>query len=78
MITNRKEAAALFQKVDDRKKQLDAKSPLPAFTLKSLKEKLLLEWIYHSNAIEGNTLTLKETKVVIEGITVGDKTIREH
>jgi Fic family protein len=38
----------------------------------------LLEWTYHSNAIEGNTLTLRKTKVVLEGITVGGKTLREH
>lgn len=68
----------MFQTIDKKKKQLDAKRPLPAFTLRSLKEKLLLEWTYHSNAIEGNTLTLKETKVVLEGITVGGKTMREH
>lgn len=37
-----------------------------------------MEWTYHSNAIEGNTLTMKETKVVLEGITVGGKTMREH
>jgi len=37
-----------------------------------------LRWIYHSNAIEGNTLTLLETKVVLEGITVGGKVLREH
>lgn len=68
----------MFQSLDEKKKQLDEKRPLPAFTLKSLKEKLLLEWTFHSNAIEGNTLTLKETKVVLEGITVGGKTMREH
>jgi Fic family protein len=39
---------------------------------------MLVEWTYHSNAIEGNTLTLNETKVVLEGITVGGKTMREH
>lgn len=44
----------------------------------SLHENLVLQWTYHSNAIEGNTLTLKETKVVLEGITVGGKTLREH
>ena len=38
----------------------------------------MLEWTYNSNAIEGNTLTLIETKVVLEGITVGGKTLREH
>lgn len=51
---------------------------MPVSTLKTLREKLLLEWTYNSNAIEGNTLTLKETKVVLEGITVGGKTMREH
>jgi Fic family protein len=35
-------------------------------------------WTYHSNAIEGNTLTLQETKVVLEGITIGGRSLREH
>ncbi len=39
---------------------------------------MLVEWTYHSNAIEGNTLTLSETKVVLEGIMVGGKTMHEH
>ncbi|MFD2115127.1 Fic family protein [Paenibacillus yanchengensis] len=60
------------------KQQLDAKYPLPKYTLQSLREKLYLEWTYNSNAIEGNTLTINETKVVLEGITVGGKTMREH
>jgi Fic family protein len=47
-------------------------------TMKRLREKIALEWTYHSNAIEGNTLTLKETKVVLEGITVGGKSVKEH
>ncbi len=58
--------------------RLDAARPLPPYTLKSLQEKLFLEWTYNSNAIEGNTLTLNETKIVLEGITVGGKTLREH
>lgn len=52
--------------------------PLPEWTLKSIQEHLLLEWTYNSNAIEGNTLTLKETKIILEGITVGGKTLKEH
>ncbi len=60
------------------KERLDARRPLPQHTLASLREVLLLEWTYHSNAIEGNTLTLRETKVVLEGITVGGKSLREH
>lgn len=68
----------MFEHIDEKKAQLDAARPLPKYTLKSLREKLFLEWTYNSNAIEGNTLTINETKVVLEGITVGGKTLREH
>lgn len=68
----------MFDEIDNKKELLDSKRPLPEYTLKSLREKLLLEWTYNSNAIEGNTLTLMETKVVLEGITIGGKTLREH
>lgn len=68
----------MFSQIDQKKALLDTKRPLPKYTLKSLEEKLLLEWIYNSNAIEGNTLTMQETKVILEGITVGGKTMREH
>lgn len=57
---------------------LDSIRPLPPHTAASLREKLWLEWTYNSNAIEGNTLTLRETKVVLEGITVGGKSFIEH
>jgi Fic family protein len=69
---------ALIETIDAEKAKLDAARPLPPHTLASLREKLMLEWTYHSNAIEGNTLTLRETKVVLEGITVGGKSLREH
>jgi len=68
----------LFEVINKKKAQLDAARPLPKYTLKSLREKLFLEWTYNSNAIEGNTLTMNETKVVLEGITIGGKTLREH
>ncbi|WP_269899994.1 Fic family protein [Paenalcaligenes faecalis] len=64
--------------IDAEKTTLDLARPLPKNTVASLREKLNLDWTYHSNAIEGNTLTLRETKVVLEGITVGGKSIREH
>lgn len=67
-----------FENLDKKKRILDSKRPLPKATLKSLEENFKLEWTYNSNAIEGNTLTLKETKVVLEGITIGGKTMREH
>lgn len=67
-----------FNEVDKLKQKLDSKRPLPKSTLKSLKETINLEWTYNSNGIEGNTLTLRETQVVLEGITVGGKSIKEH
>lgn len=68
----------MLDQINEKKALLDRLRPLPKYTLKSLREKLLLEWTYNSNAIEGNTLTINETKVVLEGITVGGKTMREH
>lgn len=67
-----------FDEVDNLKRKLDSKRPIPKKTLQSLKETINLEWIYNSNGIEGNTLTLRETQVVLEGITVGGKSIKEH
>lgn len=67
-----------FDEVDSLKKELDSKRPIPKETLKSLRESVNLEWTYNSNGIEGNTLTLRETQVVLEGITVGGKSIKEH
>lgn len=64
--------------INEKKVQLDELRPFPQNTLKSLQEKIALEWTYHSNAIEGNTLTLRETKVVLEGITIGGKSVKEH
>lgn len=68
----------MFETIDRLKAQLDALRPLPVHSVQSLHESLVLEWTYNSNAIEGNTLTLKETKVVLEGITIGGKSMREH
>lgn len=67
-----------FDEVDRLKKELNSKRPISKATLKSLKETINLEWTYNSNGIEGNTLTLRETQVVLEGITVGGKSIKEH
>ena len=67
-----------FNEVDKLKEKLDSIRPLPKGTIKTLKETINLEWTYNSNGIEGNTLTLRETQVVLEGITVGGKSIKEH
>jgi Uncharacterized conserved protein len=67
-----------FDKADELNKELNSKRPISKETLKSLKESINLEWTYNSNGIEGNTLTLRETQVVLEGITVGGKSLKEH
>jgi Fic family protein len=67
----------MFDRLNKLKAELDA-CPLPESLVANLREDWLLRLTYHSNAIEGNTLTLLETKVVLEGITVGGKTLREH
>ncbi len=67
-----------LQLIDKLQTKLASHRPIPTATLNSLKDDLRLNWTYNSNAIEGNTLTLKETKVALEGITIGGKTIVEH
>ena len=67
-----------FKKPDQLKAKLDLYRPLESHMLQNLREDLILRWTYHSNAIEGNTLTLNETKIALEGITVGGKSLREH
>lgn len=68
----------MFENIDIKKQRLDQKRPLPPHTVRSIREHLIVNWTYHSNAIEGNTLTLSETKVALEGITIGGKTVQEH
>ncbi|MFH4039609.1 hypothetical protein WAJ79_18545, partial [Acinetobacter baumannii] len=50
----------MFEIIDDLKTKLDHHRPLPSAIVKNLHEYLLLRWIYHSNAIEGNTLIYAE------------------
>lgn len=68
----------LLEAIDADKAKLDTANPLPLHTLQSLREGLMREWNYNSNAIAGNTLTLNETKVVLDGVAVGGKLLREH
>ncbi|MBO7747043.1 Fic family protein [Paenibacillus sp. MWE-103] len=68
-----------FKEIDQLKLQLDDLRPLPAAAVKNLDEIYRVEWTYNSNAIEGNTLTLLETKLVLEdGLTIGGKKLKEH
>lgn len=69
----------LRDRVDRLKDELDALRPLPATAIARLREQLKIEWTYNSNAIEGNTLTLRETQLILQhGVTIGGKSLREH
>ena len=69
----------LLISINGKKKELDSHRPLNASIVKKLNEQFALEWTYNSNAIEGNTLSLQETEIVLNrGITIGGKTVNEH
>jgi Fic family protein len=69
----------IFARLEEKKAQLDTARPLPSGVVAKLKEHFDVEWTYHSNAIEGSTLTLAETRLVLlDGLTVGGKSLREH
>ena len=70
---------ALGERVLEKRKRLDSLRPFPKTSLEKLRERFEVEWTYNSNAIEGNTLTLRETALVLqEGLTIGGKSVREH
>ncbi|AUW95584.1 hypothetical protein BXT84_12660 [Sulfobacillus thermotolerans] len=69
---------ALLASLDDRMNRLNHHEPLPVETRRSLEEALRTRVTYASNAMEGNHLTLAETQVVLSGITVGGKSLRDH
>jgi hypothetical protein len=60
-----------FCQIDNLKSKIDSYRPLGKNLSNSLHDKLIVEWTYTSNAIEGNTLTLSETKVVLDCIYTG-------
>ena len=72
------EFADLFAALDAQKEELSNRRPLTQGELERLREEFLIEFTYHSNAIEGNTLTLKETALVLEGVTIDQKPLKEH
>lgn len=69
----------LYGRIIRKKTELDGLRPFNKGALERLRESFRVEMTYNSNAIEGNTLTLGETKLVLEeGITVGGKSFREY
>lgn len=68
----------LFARVDGLKAELSKRRPLTQGELLRLQEEFLVEFTYNSNAIEGNTLTLQETALVLEGVTIDQKPLKDH
>ncbi|MPM30419.1 hypothetical protein SDC9_76969 [bioreactor metagenome] len=68
-----------FTRIDDLKNELKALRPLNETEIKRLHNEFIIENTYNSNAIEGNTLTLRETSLILqEGVTIAEKPVREH
>ena len=69
----------ILRKADELKAHLSTLRPLPEEALAKIREAMEIEYTYESNRIEGNTLTLQETALVInEGVTISGKSMREH
>lgn len=78
-LTYRKEFKDVFDRLLDKRDVLKNHRPLPSIAMEKIKESLMIEWTYNSNGIEGNTLSLRETQMVLqEGITIKGKSLREH
>ncbi|MCL2847344.1 MAG: Fic family protein [Firmicutes bacterium] len=67
-----------FSIVDKLQKKLKSFRPLNQAEVNRLREEFVIENTYNSNAIEGNSLTLRETALVLEGVTIGEKPLKDH
>ena len=72
------EFSVLFSKIDSLKAELDTKRPLTRGEMQRFRDEFMVDFTYNSNAIEGNTLTLKETAMVLEGMTIDQKPLKDH
>lgn len=73
-----KSTASLLEMIDQKKKELDNRRPLTEGEVARLTEEFTVEYTYNSNAIEGNTLTLRETDMVLRGLTIDQKPLKDH
>lgn len=67
-----------LEHIDQLKKELSNYHPLSPAETEALRQEFILEHTYDSNAIEGNTLTLQETQLVLQGITIDRKPLKDH
>ena len=77
-LDGRKSRAGVLAEVKQKLERLNQLRPLTPGEVKRLQEEFMVEFTYNSNAIEGNTLTLKETAMVLEGMTIDQKPLKDH
>lgn len=73
-----KKSESLLPIIDEKIIALKNKRPLTQGELERLNEEFMVEFTYNSNAIEGNTLTLRETEMVLKGLTIDAKPLKDH
>ena len=73
--TNKKNILLDIQR---KRERLSEMRPLTQGEVERLAEEFMIEFTYNSNAIEGNTLTLKETALALEGMTIDQKPLKDH
>jgi len=73
-----KSKESIFEQIDRKKQELDSRRPLTEGEVERLMEEFTVEYTYNSNAIEGNTLTLRETDLVLRGLTIDRKSLKDH
>ena len=73
-----KSKESILTQIERKKAELDGRRPLTEGEIERLNEEFTVEYTYNSNAIEGNTLTLRETDLVLRGLTIDQKPLKDH
>lgn len=73
-----KSRESILKQIENKKIELDSRRPLTEGEAARLNEEFTIEYTYNSNAIEGNTLTLRETDLVLRGLTIDQKPLKDH
>ena len=73
-----KSKESVLAQIERKKAELDGRRPLTEGEIERLNEEFTVDYTYNSNAIEGNTLTLRETDLVLRGLTIDQKPLKDH
>ncbi len=77
-MDGRMNRSAFLTLIESKKEKLSSMRPLTPGEVERLAEEFMIDFTYNSNAIEGNTLTLKETALALEGMTIDQKPLKDH